>query len=651
MLTRDSRARAGGTPRRAGLAALLAGVGVALAAAPAPALVTGAQTLDGPSADIGALGGVAMADDGTGGLVYEKVDGGRTHVFAARYADGRWLAPQRVDAGQVFASRAPRIGAAPGGRLVVTWVREAGDADELVSSVLPEGSSVFRPATVVDFEVADGTDVDADVATNAAGEAVLVYRVVTNKTTLDPGLLAQGFAMAQIRLARFNGTRWSRLGTIANRNASVPLRSPGDENAPRVALDVTGNGVVAWQEPDDGLVDRIWARRLFGSRLGRVQQVSPSQYGGAPLTGAATQPAVDAGGYGRGAIAFLQLPGERSRLEGPRVFSTTFATSFAGDAVSPAPATVVPGQDGAGGAAPSVDLDQDDGLMIGFRAGAGGAVVGLAADAAPAIDRLPDSTPPADPQVELAAFDRSVLAWRAGDRVALQERREGKAVQQQEVAAAAGGPVETLLLAGSGRGDALAAFAQGGEGARQIAGAAVDAPPAPFAVATPPTWTRADEVDLTWEPAADATSGPLRYTVQLDGRAIARQAARSLALRTTALTDGTHRVVIRAVDARGQRVDTTSAELKVDRTPPSVRVTRRDRVVTVRVADGTGSGAPDGATTVAWGDKRSTEGASRSARHTYRRAGGRFRVVVTTADEAGNETTVRRTIRIPRSRP
>jgi hypothetical protein len=72
------------------IAALLA---IALGAAGANAVILPAVTLDGPSQDILNFGGVAMAEDGTGGAVYLKRVGGVAHVFVARYMGGRWLSP------------------------------------------------------------------------------------------------------------------------------------------------------------------------------------------------------------------------------------------------------------------------------------------------------------------------------------------------------------------------------------------------------------------------------------------------------------------------------------------------------------------------------------------------------------------------------
>ena len=88
---------------RATLATALAFLAAPRACARRPsAVILPAVTIDGPSAEIVGFGGVAMAEDGTGGLVYLKRVDGVTHVFVSRYVGGHWLAPIRVDTGRAL---------------------------------------------------------------------------------------------------------------------------------------------------------------------------------------------------------------------------------------------------------------------------------------------------------------------------------------------------------------------------------------------------------------------------------------------------------------------------------------------------------------------------------------------------------------------
>src|SRR5271157_5401662 len=102
------------------LAALLA----LASAGRARAVILPTTTIDGPSQEIVGFGGVAMAEDGTGGLVYLKRVDGVPHVFVSRYIGGHWLAPIRVDYEDPFAAGWPRIGAADDGELIVVWTTD-----------------------------------------------------------------------------------------------------------------------------------------------------------------------------------------------------------------------------------------------------------------------------------------------------------------------------------------------------------------------------------------------------------------------------------------------------------------------------------------------------------------------------------------------
>ncbi len=255
-----------------------------IAPACARAIVSDVQPIDGPGADVIDVADAAMSEDGTGGIVWLKEVDGHPHVFAAQFRNGAWGPARRVDVGQGFESSWPRIGAGDGGRLVVTWVQEFGiESDRLFSATLDPGASDFQPPVPIDFNVGEATSTFPDLAMARGGQAYLAYRVVTDISPANP----PGYVGADVRVARYNGRLWSVLGTPIDRNINAPVRLPTEENSPKVGIDVQGGGVVAWQEPDDEFVDRVWARRLFGASVGIPLQVSPSSWEGAPLRGPA----------------------------------------------------------------------------------------------------------------------------------------------------------------------------------------------------------------------------------------------------------------------------------------------------------------------------------------------------------------------------
>ncbi|HWI71583.1 MAG TPA: hypothetical protein VNT55_06485, partial [Baekduia sp.] len=292
-----------GRRRWAVAAALLAAL--AAGGAPARAAVSPTTVLDPLGPDVLALGGTALADDGTGGAVWLRRDGGRPHVFAARFVRGTWTAPVRVDNGQAFASSWPVIAAGEGGRLLVAWVQEYGPgSDRLYSATLAPGAAAFGTPAAIDLDVNEATGTQPSLAMNAGGNAVIAYRVITREREQDP-TLPEGSQGAEVRLARYRGRRWSSLGR-ANRNAAIPLPEPASGNGPQVGIGQDGNGVVAWVEDDNNLVPRVWARRVFASALGTVLPISPATDGGA-AAGPADTVALGVGPFDDAAIAFRQL--------------------------------------------------------------------------------------------------------------------------------------------------------------------------------------------------------------------------------------------------------------------------------------------------------------------------------------------------------
>ncbi len=180
--------------RRWHTAALVVGLAAIVLAAhvqQARAEILQATTIAGPSEDIVGFGGVAMAEDGTGGLVYlERVDG-VPHVFVSRYVGGHWQPPIRVDTEEPYAASWPRIGAADGGELIVVWAtpfatRKEKPVYELVGALLGPGSSQFGPATIIDSDIEEATGTSPDLAVSPTGYADVVYRVVETYSPTVP---------------------------------------------------------------------------------------------------------------------------------------------------------------------------------------------------------------------------------------------------------------------------------------------------------------------------------------------------------------------------------------------------------------------------------------------------------------------------------
>jgi hypothetical protein len=628
------------------LPAAVAAAALAGAPAGAGASISAATTIDGPSGDVIGLDGVAMAPDGSGGLVYRKRVDGRIHVFAARHVGGRWEAPQRVDAGQRYDSSWPAIGAGDGGRLVVTWIHQFGGGvqNRLYSSSLDPGAKRFQAPVAIDLDVREGLDAAPSLSMSRGGVAYLAYRVVLRRQAPD---LPPGTVDADYRLQRYSGSFWSLLGQPVDRVQTQPQATPTALNGPRVATDATGNAVVAWQEPDDQLIPRVYARRVFGQVLGNVLQASPGDVGGTPLRAPADQLSLAVSPFGEAIVGMRQQPDPLSPWKRARALVNMLPSSLAEGAGAFVGARPVDGggDDGPAGAPGGVGplmvaVDDDGGFDAAF--GFDGSVLGVGGDEATvgAPEQLAAGGGVPDPLVARGREGSLAAAWRvdAGG-VGLHERRVDGTPFQRVVSAPGGGVVQTLRMGGSELGSALVGWIQippTGDAGAQIAAASIVVPPGRFTVHTPPGWVRGRRVGLSWD-AAPSTSGPISYDLQVDGEDVATGVKRlRRVVGRAAVGDGEHEVTVVATDALGQTATSVVSRLRIDRTGPRVRARRRrGGRVSVRVVDAPGAGVAARSVRIAWGDGTTTRG-KRSATHRYAGAAGPRRIVVVARDRAGN---------------
>jgi hypothetical protein len=634
--------------------------------AAAGAEISAAHLIDGPSAEVVEAADAAMAEDGTGGIVYLRKAGGRNHVFAVQFKGGAWGLPQRIDVGQEFDSSWPRIAAGDKGRLIVTWAQEFGvGTDRMFSATLDPGADSFQPPVPVDFNVGEATATHPDLTMNAGGQAYLAYVVVTNA---NPGNLP-GYVGAQIRVARYNNRLWSVLGSPVNRNPATPIRQPTEESGPRVGIDAQGNAVVAWQEPDDEFVDRIWARRLFGGNVGIPLLVSPSSWEGAPVRGVADAFSLDVAGFGQAAVAMRQQPGQSSKLTAPRVFVNEITDAFGNGAAAFKGARLIDGGPLGALGAPSVGVEPNGAFVAGFGSGTTTLLGSGDLETVNRVQRLDEggSGIAGEPLVDLAETGAAVAAWKelhgGSGLIGVQERRSDGVNEPAALSAPRGGPIGSLRMGGSGLGDAILAWTQGSGANAQVVAAVVDAPPDSFFVQTPEAWKRQGKVAIHWAAAVNAI-GRVTYSISVDDEPIGKPTRKLFArLRSKRIGDGRHRIQIFAIDDAGQETGSHNAILKVDRRPPRVRLRRHGRRLTVSVTDGARretAGVKGSAVKIAFGDGGGGKGSGggttisaagrkkpivKVASHTYPR-GGTYEMTVTARDRAGNVTNFQRRVHV-----
>jgi hypothetical protein len=624
----------------------------------ADAEISPVAAIDGPSSEIVDFGGAAMASDGTGGIVYRKRVEGRVHIFVAQYVGGQWGKRQRVDVGEQFDSSFPAIAAGEGGRLVVVWTNHySSTTDGLFSASMDPGSTGFQPPVPVDLNIGQATGAYPSLAMNLAGQALVSYRVITAVSGPSTPNIPPGYVLDEIRMARFDGQYWTSFGQPLGRDVNQPVPQPTAANSPQVAIDLTGQGLLAWQEPDDSLVNRIYARRIFGMVPGNLLDVSPSTYDGHPLNGAVDELSLDVAGFGQGAVAWRQQPAAGSGFKHARVFEAEIPSSFDPHGAAFAAAKAVDGLPSADGPSAGVGdismaVDGQGGFDVGYGTGDQSFDVGGSEKTVSKPVRLDSgSEVPGEPVLTRATDGALAAAWRVqvhgAGAVAVLERRSDGTPNRSLVAAPHGGAVHALAMGGSHRGDAIFGFLQGDGANAQIAAVVVRAPPGEFVTSAPSSWVRSAKIPFQWEvPLAGA--GAISYAVLVDDQEVAENVSGDeYTLTRGQIADGVHTVQVEATDSLGQVVDSVPATVKVDRTPPHSRFRMRGSSLTVTVIDGAKgqcSGVRAGSVKVQFGDGSSGHGRT-VLRHRYARA-GTYVVTITAADKIGNRRTVRRRVRV-----
>jgi hypothetical protein len=618
---------------------------VLLVCAQARADISPASLIDGPSSTILDVDGAAMAPDGSGGILYRKLVDGQPHLFVSRFLEGAWQPPIQVDDGQPFGASFAKIAAGNSGRLLVVWAEPwaivgAVTHYRLMSAELEPGASQFGPAIPID-DLGDGTAAYPSLAMAPNGVAYVAYRVVTDplngNTTVLP--LQAGDELIDVRVARYNGEGlpWSRLGAI-NAHPQLTMRHPSATNAPSIGVDLAGNAVVVWQEPDTSGTARIWARRIFGTRPGNVLEVSQSEVGSRPVTVEADAPAIAVGPFGEAQVAYRLAGGAGSPYGGNaeilknRLPAETdpAGAQFKGASVLGGAPTVGP---------PSVSIERVGDFRFSYVASQRVMVVtgsNYQGDSPPAAL---GSVSGAEAPTTINPAGGGATAWSSTSAtgmpvIAMREDFPSGAWQLAQLAAPISGPVGEPVLGGSGQGDALIAFRQGPATQSQVMAAVAKAPPGGFLAETSNGWVSGTSATISWEPAPEAF-GATTYHLVVDGR-IGTRALAGLRTRIDpkGLGDGVHKIQILAIDSTGQETMTPVALLKVDANPPEVSVTKLAHdAIRVRVYD-RASGAVAGATSIELGDgvvvKRKL-----LVRHAYAHP-GRYVIVVRSRDRVGN---------------
>jgi hypothetical protein len=608
----------------------------ALALAPASAHAALGNFLPGQAIDgaAKAIGGIDVARDGTGGLVYVRSDGGVDHVFVSRLAAGSWQAPERLDAAFSAPGSQPVVAAGDGGRLVIAFISGGG----LYTVARTAADQPFTAPTLVATAAANPS---IDLSIN--GVAYLSF------TALGGGGGGDVLVARKDRQA----TTFQLIGQSLDISPSRPAGV--DQARSKVAVAADGVALVVWGEAGE-----VWARRVFETRLSTAPQLVNAGSLDGHSGGAADLPDLKVEDDSSFAWVVIRqffedgAGGFKTRAIARRLVGSAFDPPVAVDGLG------FPIADGVG--PPRIAMD---GRGEGYAASAATATVWgavLKDDKFNPGTVLGIGTPGAT--LPVAAVDEAgdgLVAWQNADATIharpYDNTRASRRVQtpgpEVSLSAPGGGPSDAAsgLDASADRaGDIAIAFLQGPPGGRFVMVASFDRVPGAFRLSSGTSFRNVATTPLRWSQSFELW-GPLTYSVEVDARIAGQTNATALAL--PGVPDGVHRWRVIATDRRGQVTATPRRILRQDGTPPRARVTvsgarRRGRPVrvTVRPSDANPAGRPAsgvGRVTIAWGDGRRT--ASRRAVHRYGRH-GRVTLRVTVRDRAGNATVVQRTITV-----
>lgn len=630
-------------PLVAVLAALLALPAVSQAASRrTPTLAPSDTVVDGPSANIVSLDGLAVARDGTGGLVYLKDVGGVAHVFVSLLAGGAFQPPVQVDGGLAGASSQPVIAATNGGLVLVAFI----NGGVLYAVERAAGQSAWG-APVALFSGAS----NPSLSISTYGKAYLAFTAV-------------GQGGHDVRVAYFNLGRWALASSPLDVNPADNAGAGSDR--PDVTTSGDGTAIVAWGENG-----HIFTRRVLGTSPSvEYERADPSSLNGWSEV-SAVDPEISSGGDSSyAAVAFDETLSSGGAQQSRVIVNRLQAHIY--DGARGADGLTTPGPEGA--YQPQVALTE---YGAGFVTSARNQTQNVAAmtigqNANPGgieqVNSLPQENDPyAIPAT--AGTISTLIAWQqdpgpAGlPEIYVRYAPNGSALNPEEVVSSpALGPTDAargLFAGGDLAGDAAIAWVQGtGSQTRIVAGQLFQGPGSFTPLFLHQYSTSADPI-LSWSPASELWGAP-QYLVKVGGVPVAGTTATQVRL-PVALSQGRHSWQVTAVNRAGLTSIARVATVFVDSLPPKVSVHfsgRRQVGSRVRIkvnytdvydhvrrsqASGTKS------VQVSWGDgsHAKIKLGGHTASHVYKRR-RTYKVTVEVADKAGNLTVKTSRLKITR---
>jgi PKD domain len=381
--------------------------------------------------------------------------------------------------------------------------------------------------------------------------------------------------------------------------APMDIDPAADASGPRVVTAADGNALTVWSERGN-----LYARRLTDLRLSALPQ---------EVATGADQPDVVI----EDDVSFAWV----TYHQGDRVF----ARRLVGSLFDPA----VPVDLGAGSGSPSISMNGDG---VGLAASATGTdigVAGLTRDAFAPATKVGSGSAPLVAGAE--SRDLAVVWQTPGGFVGRHAARDE--LLEPEVALGAGGG--RAELAADRTGDMVLGWLQGDA----VVTALWDEPPGAASLRTNRGYKAIERPLLRWGTGLDLW-GTQTYRVLVDGAVVGTTTDESLV--SPELSDGTHKWRVVSIDARGQETPAKLRYVRVDLTPPTIKLRKRSgRRLRVVISD-TRAGVARARTD--FGDGTITRLVP-PPEHRYTHARS-YRVTVRAEDAAGNVTRKRFTVSV-----
>lgn len=626
------------------LAALLAATLLALAALPARAGLFAGDPVVGPTPALRALGGIDLAPDGTGAIVFTMQDGGVDHVFVSRLVNGAWSGAERVDADLGGASAQPAVAAGDGGRVMVAFA----NAGNVYAVTRASAAAGYVRQTL--WGSGGASDPAVDLSVN--GKAYAVFAA--------PGAGGHDVRAAFSR----DAGAWALADPPLDANAGNDAGTGAAR--PHVAVSADGVAIAVWGEGG-----HVFARRVKGTQpsvavADALAELSvenlPAVAADMPVvstqdddsfTGVAFRATFDVGGPLRSRAIYRRLRG--SRFEGPYAVDAAPFSSGQGS-VNPRMATVGTGQGLVVAGNDATHLTTAMQLLFDVQPG-------------PLVqaDSLVQSTEPTYAVPAAATARKMLVAWQVTPPGGVPEihgryRDGGDFEAEVLLSRPEMGPTSAadgLFAAGDDAGDIAVAYVQNvpGQGPA-IAVSNVDQPPGRFALQRVEGFQSTDRPALAWTISRETWGRYFRVTIDgVEAGVTGRRSFRP----ATPLAQGAHSWQVTALDRRGQQFASGTSSVRVDSVPAFVQARvngARNAGGLLRLAvsatdtpTGTARKAAGVATSgvkeivLTWGDGSEPERIKRGSQHAYARP-GRYALQLVVTDRAGNRTTVRQVLKI-----